>query len=238
MRRVVSTAVVTVLVLGAGAASAVRAPALRDPVRDTGHRPPVVFVLGDSYTVGTRGVRPEQTYAAETARRLGWQPILAGHAGTGFVNTGMTGRGFGGLFEEQLGWRPAPDLMVIAGGHNDVWYPPGLVERNARRLLAKIRKRWPRTRVVLVGPLWGGDPWPAALVVRDVLNEAADEQRVPFIDPLRERWITGSVRTRTGNAPHYILPDGTHPTVTGSRYIATRLVAELKRRGLAAYQGP
>ncbi|MFG2006663.1 SGNH/GDSL hydrolase family protein [Spirillospora sp. NPDC048911] len=231
MRRLVISAIAVLLVLGACAGSAVRS---RSPWRPAdavraAHRPPVVFVLGDSYTTGIRGLRPEQTYAAEAARRLGWQVILAGRAGTGFVGTGMSGRTFGTLFDEQLAWRPAPDLVLVSGGHNDVWYPPGLVELNARLLLGKMKRRWPRTRVVLMGPLWGGDPKPAALVVRDVLREVAGELAIPFVDPLRGRWITGSVRTRKGNARRYIRADGTHPNVVGNRYIAARLVADLRR---------
>ncbi|MFI6514737.1 SGNH/GDSL hydrolase family protein [Spirillospora sp. NPDC050679] len=195
-------------------------------------RAPVVLVLGDSYTTGIRGITPERAYAAQTARALGWQVVIAGHAGTGFAGTGGTGKTFATLYEEQLAWRPAPDMVLVSGGHNDVWYPPGLVQQNARTLLAKMRKRWPGTQLALVGPMWGGDPGPTALTVRDVLREAAAGLRVPFIDPLAERWITGNVRRRAGNAPRYIRSDGTHPNEAGNRYIAERLVADLRARKL------
>ncbi len=48
----------------------------------------MVMFLGDSYTVGDRGVQPETTYASATARLLGWQVIVGGRAGTGFVAKG------------------------------------------------------------------------------------------------------------------------------------------------------
>jgi lysophospholipase L1-like esterase len=242
VRRPVLSALAALLVLCACAASTIRLP-LR-PVRAAApdpRRAPVVFALGDSYTMGIRGITPERAYVAEAARTLGWQVILGGHAGTGFVGTGLTGKTFATLFDEQLGWRPAPDLMLVSGGHNDVWYPPGLVEQNALALLGEIKRRWPRTHLVLMGPLWGGDPGPTALTVRDVLQDAARRLHIPFIDPLRQRWITGKIHTRTGNARRYIRSDGTHPNPAGNRYLAQRLVADLRGLGLAhpiAGRGP
>ncbi|SEG85904.1 Lysophospholipase L1 [Thermomonospora echinospora] len=192
---------------------------------------PVVFMLGDSYTAGITSVPPEQTYAGETARRLGWQVVIAGYAGTGFVSRGRIGKDFAALYEAQLAWRPAPDMVVVSGGHNDVYYPYR-VGPAANRLLTTIKSRWPKTHVVLVGPLWGGDPPPQALRVRDTLRGTAATLQVPFIDPLAERWITGNIHRRTGNARRFILRDGTHPTAAGNRHIAERLVAGLRARGL------
>ncbi|MDL4772792.1 SGNH/GDSL hydrolase family protein [Actinomadura xylanilytica] len=233
MPRLFSSAVAVLLVLALCVASAApirggHSTALAEPVR----RAPVVFALGDSYTMGIRGITPERAYAAEAARTLGWQIVLAGHAGTGFVGTGLTRKTFGTLFNEQLAWRPAPDMVLISGGHNDVWYPPELVAQRARELLNTARHRWPGAQLLLIGPMWGGDPGPKALRVRDVLREAASGLGVPFIDPLAERWITGSVRRQTGNAARFIRADGTHPNPAGNLFIAGRLVSDLRTLGL------
>ncbi|WP_253879623.1 SGNH/GDSL hydrolase family protein [Actinomadura rupiterrae] len=190
--------------------------------------------LGDSYTVGERGVQPETTYAAAAARLLGWQVVLGGRAGTGFIAPGSKHSPFGKLFEDQLGWRPAPALLVVSGGHNDAHYPAGKVSDAARTLLQKAKARWPHTRIVLVGPLWGNDhPTAGAVAVRDGLRTVAAQLDVPFIDPLTEKWITGDRERGAGNAPQYIKPDGTHPTPEGHRYLATRLADDLRRIGLA-----
>ncbi|XVQ11722.1 SGNH/GDSL hydrolase family protein [Spirillospora sp. CA-255316] len=191
-------------------------------------RAPVVFVLGDSYTVGIRGIKPEHAYAAETARLLGWQVVVAGLARTGFAGSGGTGQTFTSLFNAQLSWRPTPDMVVLSGGHNDVRQPPAKVAQKAKLLLDTVRDRWPRTQLVLMGPLWGGDPGPKALKVRDVLREVAVAQQVPFIDPLAGRWITGNVRKGTGNAERLIRSDGTHPNPAGNLHIARRLAADLR----------
>lgn len=207
-------------------------------------RPPVVMFLGDSYATGGGGIRTHRTYATETARLLGWQVIVAGHSGTGLVNGGRPGKDFAVLFEEQLAWRPAPDMLIVSGGHNDWRREPPKVGAAARSLLVRVSSVWPHTQVVVVGPLWGGDPRPEVRAVRDAIEAAATTFGVPFIDPLAERWITGDRRKETGNATRYVLPDGIHPTREGHRYLAARLAAELSELGLAeprlgeVHQGP
>lgn len=195
---------------------------------------PVVMFLGDSYTVGERGAVPETTYAPAAARLLGWQVVVGGRAGTGFVARGGGRESFLGLFESQLGWRPAPDLLIVSGGHNDWRVPPATVAAAARAVLERARQRWPGTHIVLMGPLWGnGAPPPQALGARNGLKSLAAQLGVPFVDPMAERWITGDRLTGGGNAPQLIRKDGTHPNQAGHRYVATRLAEDLKRFGLA-----
>src|SRR5262245_38208305 len=122
MRRRVTSCVAAVLTLfaaagcgGGGTADTARAAAPPRPAQPP--RAPVVMFLGDSYTTGRLGEIPERTYAAQTARALGWQVIIGGYRGTGFVARGHVGKAFGALFDEQLAWRPAPDLLIVSGGH-------------------------------------------------------------------------------------------------------------------------
>jgi lysophospholipase L1-like esterase len=192
-------------------------------------RAPVVMFLGDSYTTGRLGQMPEQTYAAETARILGWQVIIGGYRRTGLLAKGQIGKNFAQLFTEQLAWRPAPDLVIISGGHNDRNYLPQEVGEATRQLLNAVHQRWSGARLLLIGPMWG-DGFPPSEIkgIRDAMNVAAAESQVPFVDPLREQWITGDRKKGTGNAPLYILSDGTHPTAAGARHIAECLVADLK----------
>jgi lysophospholipase L1-like esterase len=231
LRRSILCALLILALAGCGGPATV--PQVKPPkVRATIARAPVVMVLGDSYTAGISGMPPEKTYAAEAARRLGWQIIIGGYQGTGFVARGHVGKTFATLFAEELAWRPAPDLVVVSGGHNDWPKPPDKVAAAAQSLLASVKERWPGVPVVLLGPLWGGDPTPAALSIRDAVKSAAVASGVPFIDPLQERWFTGSVKLGTGNAPEYIRKDGVHPNAAGSRYLAARFVSALQRLGL------
>ncbi|MES9542648.1 SGNH/GDSL hydrolase family protein [Spirillospora sp. NPDC049024] len=215
-------------------AGSVHKPAAADGPDDRARKtPPVVMFLGDSYTVGDRGVEPESTYASATARLLGWQVVVGGRSGTGYVATGRGPRAFLGLFESQLGWRPAPDMLVVSGGHNDWRTPAPQVAAAAHVLLQRARQRWPGTRLVILGPLWGtGTPLPGAVAVRDALKNLAGQLGIPFVDPIGEQWITGDLLTGQGNAPRLIKRDRTHPTPAGHLYVATRLAADLKRLGL------
>lgn len=197
------------------------------------HHVSVVAFLGDSYTAGIGDTTRDQTYAALTAQRLGWQVIVAGQAGTGLLAPGHDDHTFGQLYQMQLAWRPAPDMAIIVGGHNDWPYPPSLEEAGATRLIEQMRQRWPRTHLLFVGPMWGsGEPRTEALSIRDALKTAAGRENVPFIDPLAERWITGSRDSGTGNAPRFILKDNTHPNAAGHRYFSDRLVSDLHKLGL------
>ena len=234
-RRVVcGVAAVAALLASAGCGGAGRrARADSSATRPQPRHAPVVMFLGDSYTTGRLGQVPELTYAADTARTLGWQVILGGYRGTGFVAEGHIHKNFADLFTEQLAWRPAPDLVIVSGGHNDRYHSPESVAEAARQLLTTIQYTWTGTRLLLIGPMWGGDPTRPVEEVRDALAGVASEQRVPFIDPLRERWITGDRVQGTGNAPMYILRDGIHPSTAGAHYIAGRLVADLRALKLA-----
>jgi lysophospholipase L1-like esterase len=196
-------------------------------------RAPIVMFLGDSYTTGGTKTPPERAYAADTARELGWQVIIGGLGGTGFVAPGATHEPFDVLFERQLAWRPAPDMVIVAGGHNDSTYAPATVAAAAEGLLTKIRQQWPDSRLVLIGPMWGnGAPDASVLEIRDALGVAARALKIPFIDPLSGKWITGDRADHVGNAGQYIQRDGVHPNDAGHRYLAARLVAELRRLGL------
>ncbi|MFC6578306.1 SGNH/GDSL hydrolase family protein [Planomonospora parontospora] len=185
---------------------------------------PVVMVVGDSFTVGSGPVERWESYAARSARELGWQLITAGMGGTGFVNPGRVGRTFHDSFARELAWRPAPDLLIISGGHNDRRTRPGEVYEAAARLLRTVAGHWPGTRVVVVGPLWMGAAPRWAYGVRNAVALAAERAGVPFLDPLGMRWGRGLT-----------LPDGVHPTGEGHARIARWLVASLRER--AAREG-
>ncbi|MFI6922059.1 SGNH/GDSL hydrolase family protein [Nonomuraea spiralis] len=194
-----------------------RAPQTVPPARTAA---PVMMFVGDSFTVGSGPVPPWRTYASESARLLGWQPVIAGAGGTGYLNKGKVGRTFRRSFEEELAWRPPPDVLVISGGHNDQRWSTTQVGRAAAELLAEIRHRWPVTRVFVIGPIWLEDTPSKAYRVRDALAEAAEAAGVPFLDPMRKRWVTD-------RPSETVLPDGVHPTLAGHERIAAWLAAEL-----------
>lgn len=210
MRGLMRRVVVLVAVLGLPSCAFAAKPAPAE------QQAPVMMFVGDSFTVGSGPVPPWQTYASQTARLLGWQPIIAGAGGTGFCNEGRAGRTFQRSFEVELAWRPAPDLLVISGGHNDRRWSPERVRGAAASLLSEVRAHWPETRTVVVGPIWMGEPPKKAYGVRDAVAEAARAGKVSFLDPMRRSWPKEAV-----------LPDGVHPTLAGHEGLAAWLAAEL-----------
>ncbi|GAA2690027.1 MULTISPECIES: SGNH/GDSL hydrolase family protein [Nonomuraea] len=180
-----------------------------------------MMFVGDSFTVGSGPVRTWQTYASESARQLGWQPVIAGAGGTGFVNEGRVGRTFEQSFMAELAWRPAPDLLVISGGHNDSRWPAATVRQAAARLVWSVKAHWPGTRIVMVGPIWIDRAPPSAYLLRDALAEVAARERVAFLDPLARRWIEG-------RRSEVLLPDGVHPTLGGHHKLARWLAGALQ----------
>ncbi|MET9341552.1 SGNH/GDSL hydrolase family protein [Nonomuraea sp. NPDC003804] len=182
---------------------------------------PVMMVVGDSFTVGSGPVHPWETYATEAARRLGWQPVVAGAGGTGFVNPGRVGRSFAQSFTAELAWRPAPDVLIISGGHNDHRWAASSVRRAAARLVGSVKAVWPSTRIVMIGPIWIDRAPRKAYLVRDALADVAGREQVTFLDPLRQRWISG-------DRADVLLPDGVHPTLEGHDRLAQWLVNALR----------
>jgi lysophospholipase L1-like esterase len=189
-------------------------------------RTPVVMVVGDSFTVGSGPVHRWDTYASLAARNLGWQVIVAGAAGTGFVNRGRVGRDFMGSFTEELAWRPAPDLLIVSGGHNDRRAGPARVGDAAYRLVRAAKKEWPRTRVVMIGPIWIGKAPAWTYDIRDAVASAARKAKVAFFDPLQQRWPAGGKSA-------VLLPDGVHPSAAGHEKLAEWLVSTLRGTSLS-----
>jgi len=202
------------------------------PATTTAAPRPAVYFLGDSYTVGVNETPTSRTYASVLARWQGWRTAIAGYPFAGFVHRDKHDRDYADLFRRKLAAHPAPRMLVIAGAHNDRRESARRIRLKASLLLAGVHRYWPRTRLVVVGPMWGGDPTPGALRVRGAVRSAAHAHRVPFIDPLGERWITGDPEKGTGNAARYVLPDHTHPTTAGHRHMARRLRTDLTNRRL------
>ncbi|GAA3205612.1 SGNH/GDSL hydrolase family protein [Nonomuraea roseoviolacea] len=182
---------------------------------------PVMMVLGDSFTVGSGPVPAWRAYACQAARLLGWQPVVAGAGGTGYLNRGRAGRTFQQSYEQELAWRPAPDVLVVSGGHNDQRWSTAQVGRAATRLVREARAGWPATRIVVVGPLWLEAVPDKALRIRDTLAAVARREGVEFLDPLRRRWVTGDPSA-------VVLPDGVHPTSAGHLMLARWLARSLR----------
>lgn len=215
------------------------------PARSAGPATPGVVVVGDSLATVTAPAGPDVAFPLVAARLLGWRAVLDARPDSGFAAPARPNpryRTFGGA----VGGVAArdPRVVVVALGSDDaaeadparVIQSAATVQTAATGALAELHRRLPRARVVVVGPVpSGGAPPPAVQAVGDAVRAAARAARVPFIDPLAERWITGDRADRwSGNAAQMIGADGRHLTPAGHAYVGLRLATDLSRLKVAS----
>ena len=121
-----------------------------------------------------------------------------------------------------------PGIVFVAGGHNDRRYATRRSAAAADAVLERLRRGLPDATLVVIGPIWqDGRPAASIVALRDHLRRKAKSIGAIFIDPLREGWFAG-------RAHRFIGSDGIHPTNAGHRYIAARVIADLKRHARTA----
>lgn len=186
--------------------------------------PPVAVFFGDSYFNGSEFTTKDQSYGTLAGQRAGYQPVIAGAGGTGFV---------GDLSPDKVGNYPAqiasdglpdvndPALVVIEGGLNDVGQDPKAVQASAEKVLDKAGKAYPTATVVLVGPVDPNGDYADTAPITAALHRAGDAAGVTFIDP--SKWLAGVSGAIGG--------DGVHPTPKGSKVLAAKLVPLLPQAG-------
>jgi lysophospholipase L1-like esterase len=178
--------------------------------------------LGDSYTSGWSGAGlgargwPRIVGAAQ-----GWKVVNLAVAGTGFINPGWTGQPIGSRVQAAIARHP--DVVVVAGGHNDSRWSVAAVAAAADRVILRLHASLPNARLVILAPIWPtGSPPLRCLQLRDHLRRTAARVGAVFVDPLAENWFGGGRHAM-------ILADGIHPSDAGHRYIARRVLARLAR---------
>lgn len=176
--------------------------------------------LGDSYTSGWAGAGiGAQSWPRLVGAKLGWRTVNLAVPGTGFLNPGWTGQPIGSRVAAAIATRP--DVVVVAGGHNDSRWSAGATASAAERVLDRLRAALPDALLVVVGPIWpDGSPPARCRVLRDRLRANAASLDAIFIDPLAGGWFAGS-------SHRFIGPDAIHPTTAGHRFMADQVLAAL-----------
>jgi acyl-CoA thioesterase I len=200
--------------------------------RRSGH-PPVLAVIGASFTAGVGPGYADQSWAVLLARMLHWDAVVYGIPGAGYVRAGAGRRGPVARELAQVGLRAlAPSLVVVQAGHDDIGVPPGLERRRVEQAVALIRAEVPRARIALVTVFAGRSNSPAAYRrARStdhaiVLAAAAADRQAIIIDPLAAGWKFPRA------------PGGLHPTARGSEWIARTVAGILRAHGVHAAPSP
>lgn len=182
--------------------------------------PVKAVIFGDSFTSGKGNAAGTRTALQIAARQLRWQADIRAANGTGFTTGGSGGQPFGERVQQEV--RTAPDVLVLQGGSSDTPATAAQLTAAANAVIDQVQRRFPSTRVVLVGPVAMEQPADGQLVrVSRVLAAVAKAQGVPFVDPIASGWITAD------NAPGYTAPTGYYPNTAGHAYLAGRLAAVL-----------
>lgn len=176
--------------------------------------------LGDSFTSGWSGAGiGSHGWPGLVGLDRGWKIVNLAVAGTGYMNPGWTHQTIGSRVDAAI--RQKPQVVVVAGGHNDSRWAAATTSQSAIRVIERLHAALPETAIVIIAPIWqDGSPPIRCLVLRDALRREAKAIGAVFIDPLADRWFAGA-------SHRFIGPDGLHPTNAGHAWMANRILAQL-----------
>ncbi|OBF16540.1 SGNH/GDSL hydrolase family protein [Mycobacterium sp. ACS4331] len=144
-----------------------------------------VAVIGDSYSAGVDNevVWPSLIAAGSPLSISVVAARDASYAGT----AGRSGR-----FEDQVDKALAskPSVIVVFGGLGDAGLPDEQITQSATDLFAELVRRAPRSKVVVLGPIWHAQPVPDVFVTLDArIGEAARTTQVTYISLIGMDWL-------------------------------------------------
>ncbi|GAA1985812.1 SGNH/GDSL hydrolase family protein [Microbacterium pumilum] len=182
-----------------------------------------VLIFGDSWVYGSAAIVPTLGFAYRISETEGWDTVIDGVRGSGYLKTGIDG----GTYGERIGaLDPAldPDLVIVEGSINDRRLPASGYREAVTAVWDALQDLYPDARIVVLGPA------PQVLPVEEAtaridgdLAELAAARGWWYISPIAEDWITPEnyaelIDNRAGRD---------HPSTSGHAYLANRLAAVL-----------
>ena len=200
------------------------ATASPSPSPSAGPAPEVVFLGEDSISPAGRGERLSS--AGLAGQRLGWQTVVRGLDGTGFLAGGRSGTDtYAARARRELAGAPFPDMVVVMAGTNDRFAGPDAIRAAATETVQALRSTVGlATRVLVVAPYGSTIPeeQDRLAAVAEVLREVTATERVHFVDPIGEGWLDDA-------GEGALTADGLHLTEAGDDYLGRRLAEALER---------
>jgi lysophospholipase L1-like esterase len=225
----------TVAVLLAVLATALTATAIVHAIRGGDGqpvRPLSVLFVGDSYTAGAGVQDSQDAYPELIAQNAHWDLHVDAQGATGFIADGHgTGNGDTSRLIDRLAAirqnLPKVDLLIIDAGRNDLLYPTEEFAAALSEYLTQARKQWPDATIVEIFPAYVSSTPP------DIYPKLLDEVKASLsavhgilVDPFAEGWYTDA------NPDSMVIQDGVHPNKKGNIYIAERVIASLRNKGI------
>jgi lysophospholipase L1-like esterase len=189
---------------------------------------PTLVVVGASFTAGVGPGNPAASWAVLLARELGWNAVVYGVPGAGYVRTGANRSGPVAAELAHLDLRSlGPALVIVQAGHNDIGVPARLEQQRVARTIGFIRAQAPEARIALLTVFAGRSSASAAYRTDRAIVTAGTgaDRQVIIMDPLTGRW----------RYPH--VHDGLHPTAAGNEWLAGHVGGILLSRGVRPAPG-
>jgi lysophospholipase L1-like esterase len=184
---------------------------------------PTVAIVGASYTAGVGPGEAAQSWAVLLARALGWNAVVDGVPGVGYVRAGAGDHGPVIRMLTRIGLSALdPALVIVQAGHDDSGVPASLERQRVGQVIAAIRAAAPRAKIALLTVFTGPSGPTAAL---DRTNDAiiaaalAADPGVIIMNPLAG-WSYAHAH------------GGLHPTAAGDGWIAARVEAIVRAHGV------
>lgn len=198
---------------------------------------PKMFVVGDSFSLGTGATIYPNAWEYVAARQLGMDVTCDAVGGTGYANPGLGVPIVDSTRRTILAAQPY-DLVVIAAGLNDAnaTYAPQ-VSAAATAYYPQVRAIQPNALISVMGSFAGATgPSTGAnsvAAVEQSIKAAFDAWAdplsvyIPVSDAVQVKpWIYGTGRigatNGSGNSDIYTSADGTHPPDAGHRHLGFR----------------
>ena len=185
---------------------------------------PKVLVFGDSWTYGSAATIPTLGYAYILGEAEGWQTVVDGVRGSGYLKRGIDG---GSYVERIAQLDPAlePDLVIVEGSINDRrLYPTGYRDAVTATWDA-LAALYPEASFVIMGPAPQVLPVEKATARIDAdLAELAQARSWWYVSPIGEAWITPSNYASVIDSSDI---GRDHPSTGGHAYLAGRLADAL-----------
>jgi lysophospholipase L1-like esterase len=157
------------------------------------------------------------------AQQLGLILIDKAEGSTGYTTASQPGTvPYPALVDEIIGLNP--DIVIAEGSRNDT--DPAKTRVAAQDTLARLRNGLPRTKILVIGPIYSFATNQRTTPVNDAVKAAAASIGLTYIDTVAAGWFTGPSHSLIGS-------DGVHPTDEGHRYLAN-LIEPLVQQALQA----
>jgi lysophospholipase L1-like esterase len=190
-----------------------------------GPRPPVLAIVGASFTAGVGPGRSDQAWAFRLARDLRWDAVIDGVPGAGYVRPGVGRKGPMAAEITRVDLRALdPALVIVQAGHDDIGVSASVERRRVAQAVALIRAQAPQARIALITVFPGRTRLAAAGRTDQAIVTAgtAADRQVIIMDPLAGDWKFVRVRA------------GLHPTAAGDAWIAATVAGILREHGVVA----